>query len=193
MVSEIPEAAATLAEAFWPGPLTMIFKKTDCVPYETTGGLDTVAVRMPQHMGALQFLEEAGVPVAAPSANTSGRPSPTLAKHVKEDLDGKIDMIIDGGEVGIGFESTIVDVTEEIPVILRPGFITQKMLQEIVGEVQMDPALMQVSGRRRLVSLRRPNRRTVIRWDKLSWRAPEKKIPRENICTMLFADLTNCT
>ena len=146
VVSEIPEAAATLAEAFWPGPLTMIFKKTDCVPYETTGGLDTVAVRMPQHMGALQFLEEAGVPVAAPSANTSGRPSPTLAKHVKEDLDGKIDMIIDGGEVGIGFESTIVDVTEEIPVILRPGFITQKMLQEIVGEVQMDPALMQVSG-----------------------------------------------
>ena len=146
VVSEIPEAAATLAEAFWPGPLTMIFKKADCVPYETTGGLDTVAVRMPQHMGALQFLEEAGVPVAAPSANTSGRPSPTLAKHVKEDLDGKIDMIIDGGEVGIGFESTIVDVTEEIPVILRPGFITQKMLQEIVGEVQMDPALMQVSG-----------------------------------------------
>ena len=146
VVSEIPEAAATLAEAFWPGPLTMIFKKADCVPYETTGGLDTVAVRMPQHMGALQFLEEAGVPVAAPSANTSGRPSPTLAKHVKEDLDGKIDMIIDGGEVGIGFESTIVDVTEEIPVILRPGFITQKMLQEIVGEVQMDPALMQLSG-----------------------------------------------
>ena len=146
VVSEIPEAATTLAEAFWPGPLTMIFKKADCVPYETTGGLDTVAVRMPQHMGALQFLEEAGVPVAAPSANTSGRPSPTLAKHVIEDLDGKIDMIIDGGEVGIGFESTIVDVTEEIPVILRPGFITQKMLQEIVGEVQMDPALMQVSG-----------------------------------------------
>ncbi len=89
VVSEIPEAAATLAEAFGPGPLTMIFKKTDCVPYETTGGLDTVAVRMPQHMGALQYLEDAGVPVAAPSANTSGRPSPTLAKHVKEDLDGE--------------------------------------------------------------------------------------------------------
>lgn len=145
VVSEIPEAAATLAEAFWPGPLTMIFKKADCVPYETTGGLDTVAVRMPQHTGALQFLEAAGVPVAAPSANTSGRPSPTLAKHVKEDLDGKIDMIIDGGEVGIGFESTIVDVTEEVPVILRPGYITQKMLQDVIGEVQMDPALMQVS------------------------------------------------
>ncbi|MGN1205563.1 MAG: L-threonylcarbamoyladenylate synthase [Eubacterium sp.] len=146
IVNEIPGTAAMLAEAFWPGPLTMIFRKADCVPYETTGGLDTVAVRMPQHMGALQFLEAADVPVAAPSANTSGRPSPTLAKHVKEDLDGKIDMIIDGGEVGIGFESTIVDVTEEVPVILRPGFITQKMLQEVVGEVQMDPALMQVSA-----------------------------------------------
>lgn len=145
IVKDIPEAAEVLAETFWPGPLTMIFQKADCVPYETTGGLDTVAVRMPEHKGALDFLKAAEVPVAAPSANTSGRPSPTLAKHVKEDLDGKIDMIIDGGEVGIGFESTIVDVTEEVPTILRTGFITRKMLQEVIGEVKMDPALLQVS------------------------------------------------
>lgn len=146
IVRKIPEAAEKLAEAFWPGPLTMIFEKANCVPYETTGGLDTVAVRMPEHRGALEFLEAAGVPVAAPSANTSGRPSPTLARHVKEDLDGKIDMIIDGGEVGIGFESTIVDVTEEIPVILRPGFITSQMLSKVLGEVVMDPALMSVQA-----------------------------------------------
>ena len=142
VVSEIPEAAATLAEAFWPGPLTMIFKKTDCVPYETTGGLDTVAVRMPQHMGALQFLEEAGVPVAAPSANTSGRPSPTTAQHVYEDLQGKIPMILDGGAVTIGLESTIVDLTEEIPTILRPGFISLDMVQAVLGEAQIDRGLI---------------------------------------------------
>ncbi len=146
IVKEIPEAAKKLAEVFWPGPLTMVFQKAECVPYETTGGLDTVAVRMPEHEGALAFLREAQVPVAAPSANTSGRPSPTLAQHVKEDLDGKIDMIIDGGAVGIGFESTIVDMTEEIPVILRPGYITRDMLSEVIGEVVMDPALMSVKA-----------------------------------------------
>lgn len=142
IVQHVPATAEKLAEAFWPGPLTMIFAKAECVPYETTGGLDTVAVRMPQHKGALEFLNEAGVPVAAPSANTSGRPSPTRAEHVRQDLDGKIDMIIDGGEVGIGLESTIVDVTGEIPVILRPGHITCQMLRQVAGEVIMDPALM---------------------------------------------------
>nr|MBP3598084.1 threonylcarbamoyl-AMP synthase [Eubacterium sp.] len=146
IVKVIPQAARKLAEAFWPGPLTMVFEKADCVPYETTGGLDTVAVRMPEHDGALDFLSAAQVPVAAPSANTSGRPSPTLAQHVKEDLDGKIDMIIDGGAVGIGFESTIVDMTEAVPVILRPGYITREMLAEVVGEVVMDPALMSVKA-----------------------------------------------
>lgn len=142
IVAYVPERARRLAEVFWPGPLTMIFEKADCVPYETTGGLDTVAVRMPEHRGALEFLNEVSVPVAAPSANTSGRPSPTRAEHVKEDLDGKIDMIIDGGEVGIGFESTIVDMTEEVPVILRPGYITRQMLSDVVEDVILDPALM---------------------------------------------------
>lgn len=144
IVRRMPETAKKLAGRYWPGPLTMIFEKTDRVPYETTGGLDTVAVRMPDHPGALEFLRAVNVPVAAPSANTSGRPSPTCASHVREDLDGKIDMIIDGGEVGIGFESTIVDVTGEIPVILRPGYITKQMLEEAAGEVIMDPALMSV-------------------------------------------------
>ena len=117
-------------DAFWPGPMTLIFEKTKAVPYETTGGLDTVAVRMPSHEGARQLIESAGVPVAAPSANTSGRPSPTTAEHVKEDLWGRIDMIIDGGLVGIGVESTIIDVTEETPTILRPGHITKNMIAE---------------------------------------------------------------
>lgn len=146
IVRQIPDSARKLADAFWPGPLTMIFDKADCVPYETTGGLDTVAVRMPEHKGALEFLKKVSVPIAAPSANTSGRPSPTTAEHVKQDLDGKIDMIIDGGEVGIGFESTIVDLTEDVPVILRPGYITAQMIEEVLGDVKMDPALMKVDG-----------------------------------------------
>lgn len=149
IVRHVPEAAKKLAEVFWPGPLTMIFNKSGCVPYETTGGLETVAVRMPEHKGALEFLKRAGVPVAAPSANVSGRPSPTKAAHVREDLDGLIDMVIDGGEVGIGLESTILDLTEEIPVILRPGAVTRQMIADVIGEVRMDPALMSVSSEQR--------------------------------------------
>lgn len=145
IVSHVPDIAAKLADQFWPGPLTMIFEKAACVPYDTTGGLDTVAVRMPAHEGALEFLRAAAVPVAAPSANVSGRPSPTRAEHVREDLDGKIDLIIDGGQVGIGLESTIVDLTGKIPVILRPGAITRQMLSDVVGEVVTDPALMTVA------------------------------------------------
>lgn len=141
IVGEIPKIAYPLIDAFWPGPMTLIFKKSEKVPYEITGGLETVAVRMPSHEGARQLIEASGIPIAAPSANTSGRPSPTRASHVKEDLDGRIDMIIDGGTVGIGVESTIVDLTEEIPVILRPGHITKKMLEEVIGEVMMDPGL----------------------------------------------------
>jgi len=137
----VNEKAMVLANAFWPGPLTIILPKKDVVPYGTTGGLDTVAIRMPSHPVALSLIEQSKVFVAAPSANTSGRPSPTKAEHVVEDMQGKIEYIIDGGEVGIGIESTIVDVSGEVPTILRPGFITKEMLQNIIGEVQIDPAL----------------------------------------------------
>ena len=140
---DIPEVAKKLADAFWPGPLTMILKKADVVPLATTGGLDTVAVRLPGHEVARAFIEAAGGYVAAPSANISGRPSPTLAKYVYEDMKGKIPLIIDGGEVGIGVESTIVDLTEEVPVILRPGYITREMLEEILGQVTNDATMME--------------------------------------------------
>lgn len=142
LVAEIPEAGKKLAEKYWPGPLTMIFPKKDIVPYGTTGGLDTVAIRMPSDPIANRLIKLAGVPVAAPSANTSGRPSPTKAEHVVEDMNGKIEMIIDGGEVGIGVESTIVDVSGEVPMLLRPGAITMEMLRETLGEVEIDPAIL---------------------------------------------------
>lgn len=139
---ELPEAAKKLSDAFWPGPLTMVVKKSALVPYETTGGLETVAVRMPGHPAALALIRESGRLIAAPSANTSGRPSPTLAAHVAEDLGGKIPVILDGGEVGIGIESTIVDLTETPPMILRPGFVTEGMLEEVIGPVKMDPGTL---------------------------------------------------
>ncbi|MCM1100364.1 MAG: L-threonylcarbamoyladenylate synthase [Clostridium sp.] len=142
IVSGIPESARRLAEAFWPGPLTMILPKSDAVPYETTGGLDTVAVRMPSHPVALGLIRESGGYVAAPSANTSGKPSPTLAAHVAEDMDGRIDMILDGGEPVIGLESTIVDLTVDPPRILRPGYITRGMLKQVIGEVETDVTIL---------------------------------------------------
>lgn len=142
LAAEIPEAGRRLAEKYWPGPLTLIFPKKDIVPYGTTGGLDTVAVRMPSDPVANGLIRLAGIPVAAPSANTSGRPSPTKAEHVIEDMNGKIEMIIDGGEVGIGVESTIVDVSGKVPALLRPGAITIEMLRETIGEVEIDPAIL---------------------------------------------------
>lgn len=142
IVREIPEKARILAEKYWPGPLTMILQKADIVPAETTGGLESVAVRFPSDKIAQALIRAAGGYVAAPSANTSGRPSPTTASHVKEDLGERIDMILDGGAVGIGLESTIVDFTEEMPVVLRPGYISLEMLKETLGEVKMDKGLI---------------------------------------------------
>lgn len=142
IVEEIPAKAKQLADRFWPGPLTMIFNKSDKVPLETTGGLQTVAVRMPSDKVAMAFIKAADGYIAAPSANTSGRPSPTVAKYVAEDLDGKIEMILDGGQLCIGLESTIVDMTVEPPMILRPGYITKEMLEDVLGEVAVDKTLL---------------------------------------------------
>uniref|UniRef100_UPI004055F868 L-threonylcarbamoyladenylate synthase n=1 Tax=Agathobacter sp. TaxID=2021311 RepID=UPI004055F868 len=143
IAKELPPQAKVLADAFWPGPLTMIVQKNEKVPYATTGGLDTVAVRMPNHPIALELIKKSRCLIAAPSANTSGRPSPTEASHVEEDMKGRIAMILDGGQVGIGIESTIVDLTETPPMVLRPGYITLQMLSEVLGEdVMMDPGIM---------------------------------------------------
>ena len=147
IVTEIPPAARKLAERYWPGPLTMIFHKSSAVPLATTGGLDTVAVRMPSHKTARAMIDAAGGYIAAPSANRSGRPSPTVARYVIEDLDGLVDMIIDGGEVNIGLESTIIDLTGEGPMILRPGYVTQDMLTETLGLVDVDRTILDANSR----------------------------------------------
>lgn len=142
LCDKVPDNAFKLAKAFWPGPLTMIVPKNNSVPKTVTGGLDTVAVRLPSHPVARALIKASKTFIAAPSANLSGRPSPTNAAHVIDDLDGRIDMIIDDGSIEIGLESTIVDLTENVPVILRPGYVTQEMLSDVVGEVRLDPALM---------------------------------------------------
>ena len=142
IVEEVTQEAQKIARAFWPGPLTMILRKSENVPEETTGGLQTVAVRMPSNKVACKLIEYGGGYIAAPSANLSGRPSPTVAKYVVEDMNGRIDMIIDGGEVGIGLESTIIDLTVTPPQILRPGYITQAMLNEVLGNVDVDKTIL---------------------------------------------------
>lgn len=152
IAEDVSVKAEELAKVFWPGPLTMIFKKKQKVPYSTTGGLDTVAVRMPGHPIALALIRECGVYIAAPSANTSGRPSPTKASHVAEDLSGRIELILDGGAVGIGLESTIVDMSHEEPTILRPGYITKEMIEDIIGEVKIDPAVADKTMKKNIVA-----------------------------------------
>lgn len=147
LVEEIPEAAQIMMEHFWPGPLTIIFKKKEGVLSEkVTAGLDSVGIRMPDHPVALALIEAANLPIAAPSANVSGRPSPTTAHHVTQDLDGRISGVINGGETGVGVESTVVDCTTEIPVILRPGGVTKEQLEEAAGPVLVDPSLAKGEG-----------------------------------------------
>ncbi|WP_223594905.1 L-threonylcarbamoyladenylate synthase [Neobacillus bataviensis] len=141
-VSEVPRTAEVLMDAFWPGPLTIVFNKKEGVLSEkATAGLSTVAVRMPDHPVALALLKSCGLPIAAPSANSSGKPSPTSADHVLDDLNGKIAGVVDGGPTGVGVESTVVDCTEAVPVILRPGGVTKEQLEAVIGEVRVDPAL----------------------------------------------------
>ena len=135
VAARIPREARRMAEAYWPGPLTMIFPKADCIPAETTGGLDTVAVRFPSHPVAMELIRRAGVPVAAPSANRSGRPSTTTARHCVEDLTGRVDLIVDGGSCPIGLESTILDMSGDRPRLLRPGAITREMIAETLGSL----------------------------------------------------------
>ena len=138
---DIPDVAYKLAETFWPGPLTMILPKKDMVPMATTGGLDTVGVRCPDHPITLEIIRRAGVPVAAPSGNLSGRPSPTTADHMAEDMTGRIDGIVDGGPCGVGVESTIIDLTCDPPCLLRPGGLPLEKLEEILGLVEVDKAV----------------------------------------------------
>ena len=143
LTSEIPEKAVTLAENFWPGALTMILKKSDKVPDEVTAGLSTVAVRFPSHKYARAIITAAGVPLAAPSANLSGKPSPTSAEHVFRDMKERIPMIIDGGDCEIGLESTVIDLTGDVPMLLRPGGVTLKQLRDVLGEVSVNPKILE--------------------------------------------------
>ena len=139
VAQDISLLAYKLADEFWPGPLTLILKKSKNIPYETTAGLETVAVRMPNCNAALSLIKEAGIPIAAPSANSSGKPSSTLSTHIENDLSGKIDMIIDNGQSSTGIESTVVDLTVTPPVILRPGSITLDMLKKIEPTIKLAP------------------------------------------------------
>jgi len=143
ITSEIPDTAIALAEKFWPGPLTMILKKNDKIPSEVTAGLSTVAVRFPSHKYARAIIEAAGAPLAAPSANRSGKPSPTTAQHVMRDLSGRIPMILDGGECEVGVESTVIDLTGDIPTLLRPGGVTLRELRDVLGKVELNPKILE--------------------------------------------------
>ena len=143
---DIPLTAYQLAEAYWPGPMTMILYHKELVPDAVTAGLDTVGMRCPAHKLCRDIIAAAGVPVAAPSGNTSGRPSPTTAQHMLEDMDGKIEAIVDGGPCAVGVESTIIDLTCNPPRLLRPGGITLEQLRAVLGEVDVDPAVTRLLG-----------------------------------------------
>ena len=142
LVADIPEKVKTMAERFWPGPLTMIMKKSSIIPSVTSGGLDTVAVRMPESEYARAIIKACGVPLAAPSANLSGSPSPTNAKYVFDDMNGRIPLIIDGGKSKIGVESTVITFATDIPTVLRPGGVTVEEIRNTIGEVNVDDAVL---------------------------------------------------
>lgn len=142
LTKDIPEKAVPLMDKLWPGPLTLVFRKNSIIPDAITAGLDTVAIRMPEHPVARELIRLAGVPVAAPSANISGRPSTTTAQHVIHDLDGKIDIVVDAGGSRVGLESTVLDVTVDPPVLLRPGGITPEQLEEIIGHIDIDKTIL---------------------------------------------------
>jgi L-threonylcarbamoyladenylate synthase len=142
LVREISPLACALMEAFWPGPLTLVMPKKQGVANRASAGLDTLAIRMPDHPLALALIRETGLPIAAPSANLSGRPSPTTAQHVLQDLNGRIAGVLDGGPTGIGVESTVVDVTGNVPVILRPGGVTLEQITEVAGDAAVDPGII---------------------------------------------------
>ncbi len=141
LVKDVDSRAKSLIDKFWPGPLTIVFKKKEIIPNTTSGGLDTVAIRMPSSEIARAIIKASGVPIAAPSANISGKPSPTKASHIVEDMNGRVDAILVGGDCDFGVESTIIDVTQEIPMVLRPGSVTLEMLSEVLGNVILDPSL----------------------------------------------------
>lgn len=142
LVADFPKKAKALAEKFWPGPLTMIMKKSDVIPDEVSAGLDTVAIRLPSHTVARVLIRESGTALAAPSANRSGSPSPTTATHVVNDLDGSIDAIIDGGMCAVGIESTVITLATKTPRLLRPGYITVEEIEEVIGKIDIDDAVL---------------------------------------------------
>ncbi len=142
VAKNVPDSAKLLMDKFWPGPLTFILPKSENVPYETTANLETVAVRYPSHKVMLDLITACNLPLSAPSANTSTRPSPTKASHVFDDLQGRIDAIIDGGDCDLGVESTVIDMTGENPVVLRPGFVTYEMIKEILPNTTIDSSLV---------------------------------------------------
>lgn len=150
---ELPAPAAQLAGRYWPGPLTMIFPKSDLIPEVTSGGLDTVAIRFPSHPVAQELIRLSGVPLAAPSANLSGKPSPTTAAHCMQDLMGRVDAIVDGGPCGVGVESTVISFAEKVPLLLRPGAVTLEQLREVLPQVRVHDAVYhRLSGEEKAVS-----------------------------------------
>lgn len=182
VAAEIPEKALLLAEKFWPGPLTMIMKKTDKIPMVTSANLPTVAIRFPSHPVAQDIIKRAGIPLAAPSANLSGSPSPTTFQHCVNDLMGRVDAIIDGGACAVGVESTIISLAGEKPVLLRPGFVTLEELRETIGEVELSKAVLEKLG---------DGEKVLSPGMKYKHYAPKAKVSLVKACSKDFVDFVN--